>query len=121
MSTYPFIQEVGTLALDVTIEISDVIVPAPLFEDYSVTKWYNFFSKKAKDFPKYSDKFKLLHNATYAIRSIQKENGTIENVTFKRTFSFKKRICFTILFPDETSKNDYLWLISQKFGNVLLS
>ena len=121
MSTYPFIQKVGTLVLDVTFEISDIPVPAHLFEEPSITMWSNFFSKKSKEYPKYSDKFKLLHNATYVIRSIQKENGKIETVTTKQTFSFKKRICFTIIFEDITSKEDYLWLMSQKFGNVLLN
>lgn len=121
MSTYPFIQKVGTLVLDITFEISDIPVPVHLLEEHSTTKWCNFLNKKAKEYPKYSDKSKLLHNATYVIRSIQKENGRIETVTSNQTFSFKKRICFTVVFKDITSEEDYLWLMSQKFGNVLLN
>lgn len=122
MSTYPYFVNVGSMVLDVSIPMSDIQVDSDLLkEEHPLASWINFFVKISKKFPRCSNKFKLCSNAIYTFRSIQKEKGTVENIYLTSTFSNERRLSFTILFTTINDKETFLWLITQKFGNVLLS
>lgn len=122
MSTYPYFVNVGSMVLDVSIPMSDIQVDSDLLkEEHPLASWINFFVKISKKFPRCSNKFKLCSNAIYTFRSIQKEKGTVENIYLSSTFSNERRLSFTILFTTINDKETFLWLITQKFGNVLLS
>ncbi len=122
MSTYPYFVNVGSMVLDVSIPMSDIQVDSDLLkEGHPLASWINFFAKISKKFPRYSNKFKLCSNAIYTFRSIQKERGTVENIYLSSTFSNERRLSFTILFATINDKETFLWLITQRFGNVLLS
>ena len=122
MSTYPYFVNVGSMVLDVSIPMSDIQVDSDLLkEGHPLASWINFFAKISKKFPRYSNKFKLCCNAIYTFRSLQKERGTVENIYLSSTFSNERRLSFTILFATINDKETFLWLITQRFGNVLLS
>ena len=120
MSTYPYIFNVGAMALEINIPASDFDIEPELLEKKSISEWSKFFSKNIKKLPKYSDRFKLLSNAIYTMHSIQKTKGSIENISVTTNFTARKRLSFTVIFNTTNAKEDFIWLVKQKFGNVLL-
>lgn len=120
MSTYPYIFNVGAMALEINIPASDFDIEPELLEKKNISEWSKFFSKNIKKFPKYSDKFKLLSNAIYTMHSIQKTKGSIESISITTNFTARKRLSFTVIFNTPNAKEDFIWLVKEKFGNVLL-
>ena len=51
MSTYPYIFNVGAMALEINIPASDFDIEPELLEKKSISEWSKFFSKNIKKFP----------------------------------------------------------------------
>ena len=111
MSTYPYIFNVGAMALEINIPASDFDIEPELLEKKSISEWSKFFSKNIKKFPKYSDKFKLLSNAIYTMHSIQKTKGSIENISVTTNFTARKRLS---LNPNTVNKSRKQLIMEQR-------